>query len=272
MKIIGCLIWYDEQPSMLGAAVQGLAQVADEIIAVDGAYALFPKAKTRSHPNQAETILRAAETAGVGCTIHRPSQLFFGNEIEKRNLSLKLAAPFCEEGDWILVWDGDYHTMRCDPEIVRAELAATDCLAATYTLLEGRDYMSGEDEALEKFARESYVSTEWTLFTRGIYRWAPDLHYEKAHFLMNGTYEGRKVWVYGPDLIPGAHPDEIGCQALNLGRSLVVYHRRDERPFARREAANGYYRVRDATGIEQIDFGNGRVDRDTGLPVESVGQ
>lgn len=273
MKIIGCLIWYDEQPSMLATAVQGLAQIADEIIAVDGAYALFPKARTRSHPNQAEAIIRAAEAANVGVTIHRPSRLFFGNEIEKRNLSLQLAAPFCDEGDWILAWDADYHLHTCNPGLVRSELAETDCLAATYTILESIDYMGGND-FLRDYAVKRPVDTRYTIRTRGVYRWAPDLRYQNAHFLMKGTYNGRERWVYGPDLVGGKAPgweqdDGSGfCEAHNLNRHLVVYHRRGERPLSRQNSADEYYRRRDQAGIEVIDFGDGPVDPDTGKPVE----
>lgn len=273
MRIVGCLVWYDEQPSMLAEAVHGLAKVVDEIVAVDGAYAMFPSATVRSHPDQTEAIVRAAETENVGLTVHRPRQLFFGNEIEKRNLSLQLAAPFCEEGDWILAWDADYHLHRCDPAVVRHELETTDHLAATYTILESVDYMAGND-FLKEYAVQRPVDTRYTIRTRGIYRWAPDLHYENAHFLMKGTYQGVERWVYGPDLVGGKVPGwEDGgqfCSALNLNKALVVYHRRGERPLSRSEAADEYYRRRDLAGIETIDFGDGPVDPDTGKPLAAA--
>lgn len=268
MKIVGLLIWYDEQPSMLATAAAGLAKVADEVVAVDGAYSLFPSATVRSHPNQAEAILRACETEDVGVTIHRPRQLFFGNEIEKRNLSLKLAAPFCEQGDWLLVWDADYHLHRLDPGVVRHDLETTDKLAATYTILEQHDLMA--DPVQAEYAVKAEIDTRFTVRTRGIYRWAPDIEYLNAHFIMRGTYDGVSRWVYGPDLVgaklttEGVKQHDTYCEALNLGRSLIVYHRRDERPKVRREAADEYYRRRDMAGIEVIDFGDGQVDVDTG--------
>lgn len=279
MRVIGCLVWYDEQPSMLATAAAGLGKVADEIIAVDGAYAMFPSATVRSHPEQAEAIIRACETEDVGVTVHRPRQLFFGNEIEKRNLSLRLAAAFADEGDWILVWDGDYHLHHADPKLLRHQLENTECLAATYTILESIDYLSddGTDEnsIRRELALRSPANTRYTIRTRGLYRWTPDLHYENAHFLMKGTYNGEERWVYGPDLVGGKtigweSPDNpYGfCQAENLDRNLVVYHRRGERPMVRQQAAEEYYRRRDLAEIEVIDFGDGPVDPDTGLPRE----
>ena len=271
MTIVGIIVWYDESPAMLASAVAGLGKIADEIVAVDGAYALFPGARPRSHPNQAEAIVRAAETENVGLTIHRPREVFWGNEIEKRNLSLRLAAPFCtSDRDWILVWDADYHTLMADPERVRLDLQSTDKLACTYTILDGVDHWAGNSAGRE-FAQRRDVDTEWTIRTRGIYRWTPDLQYDNAHFLMRGTYDGETRWVYGPDLVGGREMGPTGgassplfVESHDLGRSLVVYHRRDERALTRREAADGYYRLRDASGIEVVDFGEGPVDPDTG--------
>lgn len=252
---------------MLATAAAGLGKVADEIIAVDGAYAMFPSATVRSHPEQAEAIIRACETEDVGVTVHRPRQLFFGNEIEKRNLSLQLAAPFCQDGDWILVWDADYHAHNINPAGIRHKLETTRRLAATYTILESIDYMGGEPERLE-LALRAPADTRFTIGTRGVYRWAPDLRYENAHFLMKGTYDGVERWVYGPDLVGGKtlgweDGDEF-VSSESLGKDLVVYHRRNERPLVRQQSAEEYYRRRDLAGIEVIDFGEGPVDPDTG--------
>lgn len=270
-RIVGLMIWYEEQPSMLATSVAGLAKVVDEIVAVDGAYAMFPSATVRSHPAQAEAILRAAETEDVGVTIHRPRQLFFGNEIEKRNLSLQLARPFVQDGDWVMAWDADYHLHHCRPDIVRHELGSTDLLAATYTILESRDYLA-EGGYVKEYAQQRPVDTRYTIRTRGIYRWTGDLEYANAHFLMRGTYDGQLRWVYGPDLVGGkvVAENEHFCQALNLNKSLVVYHRRDERPLSRRESADEYYRRRDLAGIETIDFGEGPVNPDTGKPLQAA--
>jgi hypothetical protein len=272
VNILGLLVWYDEQPSLLATATHGLAKVADEIVAVDGAYALYPSATVRSHPDQAEAILRAAETEDVGVTIHRPRQLFFGNEIEKRNLSLQLARPFASDGDWVLVWDADYHLHHVEPDIVRHELEHTDKLAATYTIFEREDLMADPYKA--RYARDRVIDWRWTIRTRGIYKWAADLEYLNAHFIMRGTYQGVERYVYGPDLIggklnPESETSKVLCDAHDIGRALVVYHRRDERPLRRRQDAEEYYHRRDVAEVERVDFGSGTLDIDTGLPVAS---
>lgn len=256
---------------MLAEAVHGLAKVADHVVAVDGAYALFPSAKTRSHPEQAEAIIRACETENVPVTIHRPNQLFVGNEVEKRNLSLRLAGVFAEPGDWVLVWDSDFHLVMCEPKLVRHQLENTDLLAATYTILDGTDLMA--DEHRRHWSQVRPADWEWTVRTRCVYRWAADLAYTSSHFVMAGTYDGELRYVYGPDLVGGRDDTavrEVQCPAEHLGRALVVYHRRDERPLRRREDAEEYYRRRDAAGIETIDFGDGPVDPDTGRLLEET--
>lgn len=248
MNVVGSMVWYDEQPSLLASSVSGLARIADHIVAVDGAYALYPGGRPRSHTDQAEAIVRTSEAMGVGCTVHRPSDVFWGNEVEKRQLSLDLARPFCtSERDWILVWDADYHILQTQPELVRYELERTDRLAATYTLLDNRDTMA---DGLLGYAATHDIEAEWTTRTRGFFRWTDDLRYGPAHYTISGTYDGERRWVYGPDLIVGE--TENGVPAFDLDHLMVAYHRRDERPLVRRQAADVYCKVRDAAGIESL--------------------
>src|SRR6266498_603798 len=62
VRIYGLLSWYDERQDWLAAAVTSAAKLCDGIIAVDGAYALFPD--SLRHPTsgaeQAATILETA--------------------------------------------------------------------------------------------------------------------------------------------------------------------------------------------------------------------
>ncbi len=184
MNIVGLLAWYDESPEMLATCVSGFARVCDQIVAVDGAYALYPQAKPRSHPVQASTILHAAESAGVGCLIHRPREVFYGNEVEKRNLSLNFARSF--EPDWVLVFDADFQVAECHPDILRSDLSETDWSVASYEL---RD--------------------EWgTQPFRGIYRMDGALSYGPSH---------AEVRSFSGDLRAEETP------ALQL-QSLTAYH------------------------------------------------
>ena len=250
MKCVALLSWYDESPSWLAAAVSGIARVVDHVVAVDGAYGLYPGARPRSHPVQAETIMQTCEAMSVACTLHRPSEPFWGNEVEKRNLTLQLAAPFLTAGeDWVLILDADYHVMLLEnPEAVRHTLAATDKHAVTYTLLDGKDMLG--NEGMARYARETFLSTDWTLRERGIFRWTDDMRYGPAHYCLRGTYDGDDMWLRGPDLMP---MDGVqACDVEHLGRQLVMVHRTSHRAKVRQHAALGYYTARDAAGVEEL--------------------
>ena len=78
MRVVGCLIWYDEQPSVLATAVAGFTRVCDTIVAVDGAFALYPQARPRSAPEQAETVRSVCESAGVGCVVYEAGKTLGG--------------------------------------------------------------------------------------------------------------------------------------------------------------------------------------------------
>ncbi len=213
--IVGVLCWYHEMPEQLATCVSGFSRVCDQIVAVDGAYALYPQAKPRSHPVQASTILHAAESAGVGCIIHRPREVFYGNEVEKRNLALSLARPF--KPDWVLVFDADFQVVECHPELVREELERTDAVVATYEL------------------RDEWGAQPF----RGIYRWSPSLAYGPKHSDVTADY------FWGQEVLRGETNE---THALDLN-TLTVHHL-DDRSQERRTAATAFDRMRNLYGIE----------------------
>lgn len=246
-NLVGVLSWFDEQPSMLSVAVTGLAQIVDHVVAVDGAYALFPQPRARSHPDQAETIMRTCEAASVGCTIVRPSDIWHGNEIEKRQFAADTCRPL--KPDWLVVWDADYHLLHTDAESVRHTLANTDRNVATYTLLDNQDLLA--DPRLADHARRVSAVTEFTHRTRDILRWTDDLEWGPTHYHITGTYNGRREWVRGPDITPQG--EEFIVPTEHLNNDLVAYHRRVERTKLRDQRATEYYQRRDQLGIEQYD-------------------
>jgi hypothetical protein len=223
MRVALLVSWYDERPEWLAAVVAGFGRVADEVVAVDGAYAFYPGADAapRSHPAQAEAVLAAAESIGVGCTVHRPRWAFAGNEVEKRNLSFRLAGAL--EPDWVVAADGDYLPRVVDPEGMRGALESTDLNVASYAL---EDETDGEP---------------WSLAMRDVFRWAPDLRYDRAHHTVRGTYAGRLETLRGP---------RADVDALDLRGALVAVHRNRARPAERQHDAQRYYAARDAAGIE----------------------
>lgn len=109
MKILGLLAFYDEQPEHLVEAIASLADAGiSQIIAVDGAYQLYPDAQPASPPDQHEAIIDTAQTKGIGCTLHIPAQPWAGNEIEKRTVMFAIAhALAMPYEDWLWVHDSD---------------------------------------------------------------------------------------------------------------------------------------------------------------------
>lgn len=246
-RIVGVCIAHDESPSMLTAAVAGFARVCDAIVYCEGAYALYPGARPRSRPEEAEGVVQVCEAMDVELLVHRPKDVYWGNEVEKRNKSLQLAGAL--NPDWVVVFDADFHVIRCDPARVRAKLDATDLVCGTYTLLDGIDVLDQADGFVE-LARRENVSTEWTIRTKDIYRWTPDLRYGPAHYTIRGTYDGVSHWVRGPEMTAGQH-DHVS-PAVDMLADLVVVHRHQSRSKVRRDAAKGYYDQRDLAGIETI--------------------
>lgn len=221
--ICGLLSWYDEPVAWLAAAVSSFAQFCDTIVAVDGAYSLYPQGEPRSHPNQVEAIQLAAEASGAACLVHQPSETWLGNEIEKRQTALELAKGL--DAGWVCVFDADYHVRRCNPEAIRWDLDNTDLDVAAYELL----------GTIEE------PKASWTSPTRDIFRCKPDLEIGPTH--AHYSYGGNE-WLKGPgvDLV----------EALHFGQNLVCYHRSQDRPKQRLDAQQRYYRMREMTNIEAL--------------------
>ena len=242
MNIIGLLAFYDESPSWLSTCAAGFGRVCDTIIAVDGAYALYPRARSHSMPDQREAILAAAEAAGCGCIVHQPKEVWYGNEVEKRNHLLDLARAIgTEHEDWLLVFDSDFQVMQAYPDAIREHLACTSLDVATYTLLDGKDLM--DDDEQRKIAQTMDISTEWTVRIRACFRLLPDLRYEQKHWNVLATDgDGDTVTLFGPPVLQ--------VEEYRLENSLVVYHRRKDRAKVRLQAGEEYYQVRDALQAE----------------------
>lgn len=227
MRIVGVLCAYDEHSHWLSTAVSGFAQLCDDIVYVDGSYAIYPQGRARSHPSECEAVTQACEAAGVGLVSYRPRDVFTGNEVEKRNRSLRLAETL--DPDWVVIFDADHHVTHCNPDLLRYDLAETELNVATYRLIES----DGE--------------TKWVTRLRGIYRWTDDLAYGPAHWTISGTYADRE-WLRGPDHLPGHR----ASPALDLD-SLECVHRTRDRRAERRDAMTAYNTVRDTYEVEKVD-------------------
>ena len=143
MIITAALCWWDETPEVLADCIRGIANVADRVVALDGAYRRFPGGTAASDPSQAEAIRATAQEAGLDCLVLTPDRLWAG-QLEKRTLLYQMAAI---GSDWVVVVDAD-HVIHADREAVRAEIESlgpeVECIAAPYPV--PLDERRGDDQ------------------------------------------------------------------------------------------------------------------------------
>lgn len=108
MRIIALLSWYAEPVAWLAELVASMGRAGvDHVVALDGAYWLYPRGQARSEGDQADTIRRTAAGCGMGATVCVPQTPWMGNEVEKRDRLFHLGQAVAEVGDWLWVCDGD---------------------------------------------------------------------------------------------------------------------------------------------------------------------
>lgn len=228
MKLIGLLCWYDEDPAWLAAAIIGMHRIGvDHLIAVDGAYALFPEGKAMSGPDQHRMIVEACHAHKMGLTLHLPPYQWLGNEVEKRTFMFRLGDLIAEEGDWYFVCDAD-HICSDSPVNVKEELERTDLDCAEISLW-------------ERHTNEHAHEFDWPPVgehpCRCVFRAIPGLHMDGNHYTVT-TPDGRRLW--------GSSDTE---PALDL-TDVRFEHRTQKRAVHRKKQALDYYRRRDDLGVE----------------------
>jgi hypothetical protein len=235
VKIVALLCFFDELPTMLAATVASCGRLCDHVIAVDGAYELFPQGAGASDSTQHEAIVRAAEAVGIGITLHVPTEKWQGNEVSKRNAMFELGRLVArEEGDWFLIIDADEVIVDV-PGDVREQLAETECVAATYGLV---DHFDLGKAAPENQAGLRWVPSSVAHHVRGLYRNLPGLRVEGEHYRYTADIDGVPTDLWE------------GVPALDL-RHLRIAHHRDRRPVDRNRRAKDYYAIRDLAGAER---------------------
>lgn len=105
----GLLSFYDEKAGHLADCIASFAGAGiDRLVAVDGAYALFPDGTSFSGGDQHDAIRGTCLDHGIGCTLYTPPAVWAGNEVEKRTLLFRLGHAHCEPyDDWLFVIDAD---------------------------------------------------------------------------------------------------------------------------------------------------------------------
>lgn len=118
VRVCAALAWYDETPEFLDRCVRSLAGVADEVLALDGAWRLFPCGRPMSPPDQEEAVWAAARSIGLPVRVKVPSEVY-ASQVAKRAHLMELAADHC---DWVLVIDADEYVADADGDAVHAAL------------------------------------------------------------------------------------------------------------------------------------------------------
>lgn len=221
--------WYEESPVWLAETVASVSRFCDHIVACDGAYALYPRGRGGSHPEQAQAIREAAAAVGIGCTVHVPSSRWEGNEVAKRSAMFRIASAIAGPDDWYLVIDAD-EMITAAPDDVRARLAETTCVVAEVSHSTYRGNIGGEHEPWS--ARPA----------RRLFRALESLRVEGRHWDYVADIEGETVHLWGQGLGPIAAAEDM--------QGITMMHRSHLRPARRRKAARDYYLIRDQHGIE----------------------
>lgn len=222
MKITAALAWYDEKPETLRRMIHSLAGTCDTLVALDGAWQLFPDAAKQSAIAEGLAIIEATQAAGVELVIRTPEQLF-DSQVAKRAELMRLANT--TEPDWVLVIDADEHIEHTDPAALRAALAVTSSDVARVQIRNiGRDIRNTTPGPI-----------------RRLYRAATKPTVETAH---NGyrTHDGR--WLHGDPAFVQLEP------AVDLSAHLQLVHDHDARDFPRHLRSRRYYMERRRVGAE----------------------
>jgi len=225
MGITALLSWYQEDPAWLDRCIRSLEHAGiDRIIAIDGAYQLYPRARNRSGIAQHEAITRAAYHIGAGLTIHIPETPWHGNEIEKRSFMFALGDHISQPGDWHLIIDAD-EVITSTPPDLHDRLASTTFDVAQVTF----------SEPSHTGRRRAYPIP--ILFRAGLGIRCQTNHYTYI------TRDGRKLW-------GNATTDQLAPR-IDLTAAFTVDHLTEHRHEDRRADAKRYYRDRDSLAIEQ---------------------
>ena len=255
MKVVALISWWEEAPSWLAATVASAAKLCDHVVAVDGAYALMPGGTARSEAMQAETILRTCDALDMGCTVVRPKDVWFGNEVEKRTFCFAECRNVVTPGeDWIIVLDGD-DVLTHVPDDTKTKLQLTDRDVAEVQLWDRETWISDETAAA---AQNLELPPHSTQIQRRIFRAADEIVVSGAHFCYQARRGDETSWYWGTH-------DHGLTPALAL-HEVRIEHRTKHRDKWRKRQAQDYYERRNAlraetTAVRVMETTSGEVVR-----------
>jgi hypothetical protein len=225
MQIVALLSWYEEDPAWLAEMVATLpAAGVTHLVALDGAYALYPGASPASDPAQKLALNTAAQQAGIEADIYTPDGVFKGNEVEKRSALFELAESVTGPDDWYFVMDADELISEV-PTDFHDRLASTDRDVAEVTFVEQRDPERPPPSLWQR--KDAYP-------IRVLFRAIRGLRVKTNHWTYV-TPDGRKLWGQNKRTLEAT----LDCTDLR------ILHRSDLRQQDRRTDQYAYYAIRD---------------------------
>jgi len=188
-----------------------------KLVAVDGAYALFPEARASSGVIAHRELERCCRQYGIELIHHVPRTVWEGNEVQKRDFMFRLAEKHSTDRDWYFVIDDDERVT----EVPRSGARLLGDVA--YAILTEAD---GSSQPIRCFFRAQ----------RG-------LAVRHNHF----TYVcGDQLLWGGPE--DGKNPRE----AFAVDSGVTMQHLGHKRSDARKDQKVQYYADRDNTRIENL--------------------
>lgn len=216
--ICGLLAYYDESPTWLRQLVESLRIMRiTRLVAVDGAYALYPGGQPSSPQDGHKALRQACEKAGIQLHHHTPDRVW-EDELEKRSFLFEKGETVTEDHDWYFVVDADERVTQA-PKNLPELLDRLDTLVAECLLWD----------------KQSQIPL------RMLFRAKRGLRVVGNHY----TYQlpdGRRLWGDWDNQLELATPVAV-----------LVQHRDRERPPRRRDAKFAYYARRDVERPEERD-------------------
>lgn len=192
LVITAALCWWNERPIDLDRCIRGVAQIADRLVALDGAYVRYPGATIASDAKQHKAIRDACRKYGLECLILVPDRLWAG-QIEKRSQLLAMAAV---GSDWIVTVDAD-HLIETDRRAVREELrnSTADVVDVPFHTPINRKRPLAES-IVGEWHREQ---TENVQMIPQVWRASLNLRVERHHWWISAQKGAERVWAWAGD-------------------------------------------------------------------------
>lgn len=238
-RVTGLLIFYDEPLELIAESVASHLPLIDHLVAVDGAYALYPEGLPWSNPELMRMITTLCNGARVSLTTHVPFFVWWGNEVQKRNHAIRLAEVATDPEGWYLSFDADHVVVEAsetwfeDLRTVKEDgWAAIDVGIRDAAVIPGYEV-----------PRTDGFSPITTLF-----RAVRGMKYGPAHWVMHAPEFEHTAY----PIIYFRAPTEFHPVPTYDGTHLMKFEHRQQRPTYRNDAKTRYVERREELGIESF--------------------